>query len=78
MAPSARNHQDSRKVVCCVCSKKSKVYQTRKTISVMNERQSNLVRQLVFEGYNVNNDSFLTALCLSCNTTLLAFEKVCF
>ena len=77
MASMARTHEDSRKAVCRVCSKKPKIYKTCKTISVVNERQSNLVRQFVFEDYNVNNVDFPTALCLSCNTTLLAFEKVC-
>ena len=72
----ARTHDESRKAVCCVCGKKPKTFQTRKPITVVNDKQSSSVRKFVFSEYNVNNPQHPTALCLPCNTALVAYEKV--
>ena len=73
-----KTHDQSRKTICCVCGKKPKVFPSRKPIEVLSDKQSNLVKQFVFEGYSVSHPLHPTALCLTCNTTLLAFEKVIF
>ena len=73
---TARTHEENRKVVCCVCGKKPKSYGSKKPISVVSPKQEELVRKFVFKDYNVDNSDFPTGLCLPCNTTLLAFEKV--
>ena len=74
--PPARTHGDVRKVLCCVCGKKSKSYSTCKQISVVNKKQIEMVKNFVFKDYDVENPMHPTALCLSCNTVLLAYNKV--
>ena len=69
-----RSHDESRAVVCCVCSKKLKVSQH--SYKIINERWSNLVRKFVFIGYSTRNPSHPTALCDICRLTLSAMEKV--
>ena len=75
-ARQARSHEDSRKVVCCVCGKKPKGYAKVKAISVVNEKQIEMVKSLVHQDLDVGNPWHPTGMCLSCNTTLSAFQKV--
>ena len=74
----ARNHEDSRKAVCCVCGKMPKGSSTAKAITLVNDRQIEMVKSFVFQDYNVNNPMHPTGMCLGCNTALAAFRKVFF
>ena len=69
-----RSHDDSRAVVCCVCSKKVKKNQP--SMPVISEKFSNLVKKFVFDGYTIQNSLYPTALCGTCRLTLTAMEKV--
>ena len=70
----ARTHDESRTIVCCVCSKKVK--QDKHCIKVVSEKWSDLVRKFVFSGYSIHNPLHPTALCVTCRTTLSALDKV--
>ena len=73
---TARSHEEARRSVCCVCSRKPKEYKTTKPITDISPKQADLVRQLVFEDFDVKNILHPTALCLSCNTLLSAIARV--
>ena len=70
----ARTHDESRTIICCVCSKKVK--QDKHCIKVVSEKWSDLVRKFVFSGYSIHNPLHPTALCVTCRTTLSALDKV--
>ena len=73
-AGKARSHEESRLIVCCVCSKN--VPQNKDTIKVVSDKWAGLVRQFVFPGYTVHNPLHPTALCAPCRLTLSAMHKV--
>ena len=69
-----RTHEESRAIVCCVCSKKVK--QDKHSIKIVSDKLSDLVRKFVFSGYSIHNPLHPTALCASCRLTLSAMDKV--
>ena len=69
-----RTHEESRAIVCCVCSKKVK--QDKHSIKIVSDKLSDLVRKFVFSGYSIHNPLHPTALCASCRLTLSAMVKV--
>ena len=76
MPNKAKTHEQSRRSICCVCGKTPKVYPSKKPIEVISEKQCDLVKRFVNENYCMSNPLHPTALCFTCNTTLLAHEKV--
>ena len=73
---NARTHDQARKVVCCVCSRK--VTQTKNrsgTIQAISEKFENLVRKFVFKDYSIQNEMYPTALCITCRLALTAMNK---
>ena len=73
--PSARTHDEARAIICCVCWRKVQQHKTSGVVKVVNEKLSNLVRQLVFNGYSVKNPSHPTAMCGNCRLTLCSLVK---
>ena len=73
---NARTHDEARALICCVCWKKVKKNNNGGAVKLVSERQSNLVRQILFENYSVHNSLHPTALCVSCRLTLYSLEKV--
>ena len=71
---SARSHDELRKIICCVCSKKVK--QSKTSIKVVSEKLSLLVRKYVFSEFSIHNTLHPTGICDSCRLTLTAMEKV--
>ena len=43
----ARTHEQARQAVCCVCDRKPKQYKDKKAITVVNEKQCELVHCLL-------------------------------
>ena len=78
MPNAQKNHDQFRKTICCVCGKKPKIFPSRKPIEVVSNAQCEFVKRFVFSDYSLTNPLHPTALCLTCNSTLLAFDKVCF
>jgi hypothetical protein len=70
----SRDHEESRAIICCVCSKKVK--QDRTSVRVVSEKLSNLVRKYVFSEYTIHNTLHPTAICHTCRSTICAMDKV--
>ena len=71
---SARNHEEARGAICCVCAKKVGT----NGIKVISEKYADLVRKYIFSDYSVKTSCHPTAICGSCRQTLTSFEKVIF
>ena len=73
----SRSHDDSRQIVCCVCSQKVNQANKRSgATKVISETMSDLVRRFVWDRYSIANPLHPTALCGGCRLTLVAMEKV--
>ena len=68
-----KTHDQFRKTICFVCGKKPKIYPSRKPIDIFSDKQCDLVKRFVFWDYSLADPLDPTALCLTCNWTLLAF-----
>ena len=73
---SARTHDESRAIVCCVCWKKVKQNQPKGVVKVLTDRLSQLVRKFVYDGYSDQNTAHPTAMCGNCRLILCALDKV--
>ena len=73
----SRTHDESRQLVCCVCSRKVNQANKRSGVTkILSEKMSDLVRKFVYDKYSVHNPLHPTALCGSCRLVLAAMEKV--
>ena len=71
MPNKARTHSEARPVICSVCWKK-----TGTSGSNVSKEIELLIKQHVFEGYSLSNESYPSSICGSCRVCLKEIDKV--
>ena len=68
-------HKENRKKVCATCGKKIVFGKIKSSYFQISEKIAILIRKHINNNFNVDDDHYPTAICLTCRTSLYEREK---